>query len=117
MLLRVRLHVSPSQVSAAFGLPYAGTAMREAAGKWPVLAGMGKCDGEMCQVGGTPAVTAVASRRGREGAGSSLTLAAGLHMQKDDDVDSGGLQGSPTSQLCSRVPHACLMVPHDSLAP
>jgi hypothetical protein len=24
--------------------------MKEAAAKWPVLAGMGKCDGEMCQV-------------------------------------------------------------------
>lgn len=39
-----------SQVSEAFGLPYAGAAMKEAAAKWPVLAGMGKCDGEMCQV-------------------------------------------------------------------
>lgn len=40
----------PWQVSEAFGLPYAGTAMKEAAAKWPVVAGMGKCDGEMCQV-------------------------------------------------------------------
>jgi hypothetical protein len=39
-----------AQVSEAFGLPYAGTALKEAAAKWPVLAGMGKCDGEMCQV-------------------------------------------------------------------
>jgi hypothetical protein len=38
------------QVSEAFGLPYAGTAMREAASKWSVLAGLGKSDGEMCQV-------------------------------------------------------------------
>jgi hypothetical protein len=39
-----------AQVSEAFGLPYAGAAMKEAAAKWPVLAGMSKCDGEMCQV-------------------------------------------------------------------
>lgn len=51
--------LSRAQVSAAFGLPYAGTAMREAAGKWPVLAGMGKCDGEMCQVGRTHGIAAV----------------------------------------------------------
>lgn len=42
--------VPAGQVSEAFGLPYAGVAMKEAAAKWPVLAGMGKCDGEMCQV-------------------------------------------------------------------
>lgn len=45
----LQLHF-PSQVAQAFGLPYAGTALGKAASTWPVLAGMGKCDGEMCQV-------------------------------------------------------------------
>ncbi len=38
------------QVCEAFGLPFAGAALREAGSCWPVLSSMGKCDGEMCQV-------------------------------------------------------------------
>lgn len=38
------------EVAAAFGLPYAGTAMKEAAAVYPVVAGMSKYDQDMCQV-------------------------------------------------------------------
>lgn len=40
------------EVAAAFGLPFAGVALQEAAGQHPVIGGMGKTNDVMCQVGG-----------------------------------------------------------------
>lgn len=38
------------EVAAAFGLPYAGVAIKEAAAVYPVVAGMSKLNQDMCQV-------------------------------------------------------------------
>eukprot|EP00879_Flechtneria_rotunda_P033168 GHRR01036711.1.p2 GENE.GHRR01036711.1~~GHRR01036711.1.p2 ORF type:complete len:134 (+),score=30.00 GHRR01036711.1:306-707(+) len=46
------------EVTRAFGLPYAGTALQEAAEKYPVVKGMAKHNTEMCQVGQLPDIVA-----------------------------------------------------------